>query len=249
MLLENKVIVVTGAASPRGIGKATAKALAAQGARVVILDLRKEDAQAAAADLGPDHLGLACDVTDKDACVAAARATLERYGRIDGLINNAGITQPVRTLEIGGKDFDAIVDVNLRGTLYMSQAVIPAMKEQNGGSIVCMSSVSAQRGGGIFGGPHYSAAKAGVLGLAKAMAREFGADRIRINSITPGLIQTDITGDKLTPDMRAEIIKGIPLGRLGDAADVANACLFLVSDLSTYLTGITLDVNGGMLIH
>ena len=249
MLLENKVIVVTGAASPRGIGKATAKALAAQGARVVILDLRKEDAQAAAADLGPDHLGLACDVTDKDACVAAARATLERYGRIDGLINNAGITQPVRTLEIGGKDFDAIVDVNLRGTLHMSQAVIPAMKEQNGGSIVCMSSVSAQRGGGIFGGPHYSAAKAGVLGLAKAMAREFGADRIRINSITPGLIQTDITGDKLTPDMRAEIIKGIPLGRLGDAADVANACLFLVSDLSTYLTGITLDVNGGMLIH
>ncbi|WP_423761820.1 SDR family NAD(P)-dependent oxidoreductase [Burkholderia sp. NLJ2] len=249
MLLDNKVIVVTGAASPRGIGKATAKALAAQGARVVILDLRQEDAQAAAADLGPDHLGLACDVTDKDACVAAARATLERYGRIDGLINNAGITQPVRTLDIGGKDFDAIVDVNLRGTLYMSQAVIPAMKDQHGGSIVCMSSVSAQRGGGIFGGPHYSAAKAGVLGLAKAMAREFGADRIRVNSITPGLIQTDITGDKLTPEMRADIIKGIPLGRLGDAADVANACLFLVSDLSTYLTGITLDVNGGMLIH
>ncbi|KVH36945.1 SDR family NAD(P)-dependent oxidoreductase [Burkholderia cepacia] len=249
MLLENKIIVVTGAASPRGIGKATAKALAAEGARVVILDLRKDDAHAAAADLGADHLGLACDVTDKDACVAAARATLERYGRIDGLINNAGITQPVRTLEIGGKDFDAIVDVNLRGTLHMSQAVIPAMKAQSGGSIVCMSSVSAQRGGGIFGGPHYSAAKAGVLGLAKAMAREFGADHIRVNSITPGLIQTDITGDKLTPDMRADIIKGIPLGRLGDAADVANACLFLVSDLSTYLTGITLDVNGGMLIH
>ncbi|ORC49410.1 short-chain dehydrogenase [Burkholderia sp. A27] len=249
MLLENKIIMVTGAASPRGIGKATAKAFAAQGAHVVILDLREEDAQAAAADLGAQHLGLACDVTDKAACVAAARATLERYGRIDGLVNNAGITQPVRTLEIGGKDFDAIVDVNLRGTLYMSQAVIPAMKEQNGGSIVCMSSVSAQRGGGIFGGPHYSAAKAGVLGLAKAMAREFGPNRIRVNSITPGLIQTDITGDKLTPEMRVEIIKGIPLGRLGDAADVANACLFLVSDLSSYLTGVTLDVNGGMLIH
>jgi NAD(P)-dependent dehydrogenase (short-subunit alcohol dehydrogenase family) len=249
MLLENKIIMVTGAASPRGIGKATAKALAAQGAQVVILDLREQDAQAAAADLGAQHLGLACDVTDKTACVAAARATLERYGRIDGLVNNAGITQPVRTLEIGGKDFDAIVDVNLRGTLYMSQAVIPAMKEQNGGSIVCMSSVSAQRGGGIFGGPHYSAAKAGVLGLAKAMAREFGPNRIRVNSITPGLIQTDITGDKLTPEMRVEIIKGIPLGRLGDAADVANACLFLVSDLASYLTGVTLDVNGGMLIH
>ncbi|MGF6600868.1 NAD(P)-dependent dehydrogenase (short-subunit alcohol dehydrogenase family) [Paraburkholderia sp. GAS448] len=249
MLLENKVVMVTGAASPRGIGKATAKALAAQGARVVILDLREEDAKSAAADLGEGHLGLACDVTDKAACLSAARATLEKYGQIDGLINNAGITQPVRTLDITAENFDAIVDVNLRGTLYMSQAVIPVMKEQKRGSIVCMSSVSAQRGGGIFGGPHYSAAKAGVLGLARAMAREFGPDNIRINSITPGLIQTDITGGKLTPEMRADIIKGIPLSRLGDAVDVANACLFLVSDLSAYLTGITLDVNGGMLIH
>ncbi|MFM0726842.1 SDR family NAD(P)-dependent oxidoreductase [Paraburkholderia strydomiana] len=249
MLLENKVVIVTGAASPRGIGKATAKALAAQGARIVILDLREEDAKRAAADLGDAHLGLACDVTDKAACESAARATLERYGRIDGLINNAGITQPVRTLDITAEGFDAIVDVNLRGTLYMSQAVLPAMKERKSGSIVCMSSVSAQRGGGIFGGPHYSAAKAGVLGLSRAMAREFGADSIRVNSITPGLIQTDITGDKLTADMRVDIIKGIPLGRLGEASDVANACLFLVSDLSTYLTGITLDVNGGMLIH
>jgi NAD(P)-dependent dehydrogenase (short-subunit alcohol dehydrogenase family) len=249
MLLENKVVIVTGAASPRGIGKATAKVLAAQGAHVVILDLREEDAKAAAADLGAGHLGLACDVTDKAACVKAAKAALERYGRIDGLVNNAGITQPVRTLDISAEGFDAIVDVNLRGTLYMSQAVLPAMKEQKSGSIVCMSSVSAQRGGGIFGGPHYSAAKAGVLGLARAMAREFGPDSIRVNSITPGLIQTDITGDKLTPEMRTDIIKGIPLGRLGDAADVANACLFLVSDLSGYLTGITLDVNGGMLIH
>jgi NAD(P)-dependent dehydrogenase (short-subunit alcohol dehydrogenase family) len=249
MLLDNKVVIVTGAASPRGIGKATAKALAAQGARVVILDLREEDAKRAAADLGDAHLGLACDVTDKAACESAARATFERYGRIDGLINNAGITQPARTLDITAEGFDAIVDVNLRGTLYMSQAVLPAMKERKSGSIVCMSSVSAQRGGGIFGGPHYSAAKAGVLGLSRAMAREFGADSIRVNSITPGLIQTDITGDKLTADMRVDIIKGIPLGRLGDASDVANACLFLVSDLSTYLTGITLDVNGGMLIH
>ncbi|WP_439893080.1 SDR family NAD(P)-dependent oxidoreductase (plasmid) [Ralstonia sp. 25C] len=249
MLLENKVVIVTGAASPRGIGKATAKALAAHGARVVVLDLRLEDAEQAARDLGEGHLGLACDVTDRSACDAAVQAVLTKYDRIDGLINNAGITQPLRTLDIQAGNFDAVLDVNLRGTLYMSQAVLPHMKAHKGGSIVCMSSVSAQRGGGIFGGPHYSAAKAGVLGLAKAMAREFGGDNVRVNSITPGLIQTDITGDKLTPDMRAEIIKGIPLGRLGDAADVANACLFLVSDLSAYMTGITLDVNGGMLIH
>jgi NAD(P)-dependent dehydrogenase (short-subunit alcohol dehydrogenase family) len=131
----------------------------------------------------------------------------------------------------------------------MSQALVPHFRSRQQGSIICMSSVSAQRGGGIFGGPHYSAAKAGVLGLAKAMARELGADNIRVNSITPGLIQTDITSGKLTDQMRTDILKGIPLNRLGDAADVGNACLFLASDLSTYLTGITLDVNGGMLIH
>lgn len=249
MLLDSKVVIVTGAASPRGIGKATAKALAAQGARVVILDLHKGDAESAAREFGEDNLGLHCDVTDKAACIAAAAAVIEKYGRVDGLINNAGITQPLKTMDIGADNFDAVIDVNLRGTLYMSQAVIPQMRAQRSGSIVCMSSVSAQRGGGIFGGPHYSAAKAGVLGLARAMARELGPDNIRVNSITPGLIQTDITGDKLTTEMRAEVIKGIPLGRLGEAADVAHACLFLLSDLSSYLTGITLDVNGGMLIH
>lgn len=249
MLLENKVVIVTGAASPRGIGKATARVLAAQGARVVILDLQLADAEAAARDLGLEHLGLACNVTSKADCDAAIATTLARFGRIDGLINNAGITQPVRTLDISASDYDAILDVNLRGTLYMSQAVIPQMRQQQAGSIVCMSSVSAQRGGGIFGGPHYSAAKAGVLGLAKAMARELGADNVRVNSITPGLIQTDITGDKLTDAMRVDILKGIPLARLGRAEDVANACLYLVSDLSSYLTGVTLDVNGGMLIH
>jgi NAD(P)-dependent dehydrogenase (short-subunit alcohol dehydrogenase family) len=112
-----------------------------------------------------------------------------------------------------------------------------------------MSSVSAQRGGGIFGGPHYSAAKAGVLGLAKAMARELGPDGIRVNCVTPGLIQTDITGGKLTPEMKEDIRKGIPLNRLGDAIDVARIYLFLASDLSSYVTGAVIDVNGGMLIH
>ena len=118
------------------------------------------------------------------------------------------------------ENYDAVLDVNLRGTLYMSQAVVPQMRQQRSGSIVCMSSVSAQRGGGIFGGPHYSAAKGGVLGLGKAMARELGPDNVRVNSITPGLIQTDITGGKLTDDLKAEIIKGIPLGRLGVADDI-----------------------------
>lgn len=250
MLLKNKVAVISGAASPRGIGLATAKTFAAQGAQVVILDLDGETAAAAAAQLeGSGHLGLACNVTDKAACEQAAQQVLAHYQRIDVLVNNAGITQPVKTMEIDAQSWDRIMDVNLRGVLYLSQAFIPTLRAQRSGSIACMSSVSAQRGGGIFGGPHYSAAKAGVLGLAKAMARELGPDNVRVNCVTPGLIQTDITGDKLTPELRAEIIKGIPLTRLGDAQDIANAYLFLASDLSSYITGAVIDVNGGMLIH
>ena len=253
MLLKDKVAVITGGAGPNGLGFATAKLMAAHGARVAILDLARAEPQAAAAKLGAGHLGphlgLVADVTDKASCDAAAAAVLKAFGRIDSLVNNAGITQPVKTLDITGADYDRILDVSLRGTLYMSQAVLPAMRAQKSGAIVCISSVSAQRGGGIFGGPHYSAAKAGVLGLARAMAREFGIDGIRINCITPGLIETDITQGKLTPERKVQIAADIPLARLGRADDVAGCCLFLASDLSAYCTGITLDVNGGMLIH
>ncbi|BAP45623.1 SDR family oxidoreductase [Pseudomonas sp. 21LCFQ02] len=249
MLLQDKIAIITGAASARGIGRATAEIFARQGARVVILDLDESAARDAAAALGEGHLGLAANVADKAQVNAAVATVLERFGRIDVLVNNAGITQPLKTLDIGHSDYDKVLDVSLRGTLLMSQAVIPAMREQKSGSIVCMSSVSAQRGGGIFGGPHYSAAKAGVLGLARAMARELGPDNVRVNSIAPGLIQTDITGGLMQDERRHAIIDGIPLGRLGQAQDVGNAALFLASDLSAYLTGITLDVNGGMLIH
>lgn len=249
MLLRGKTAIVSGGASPRGIGLATARLMAEHGARIAILDIDGGQAAEAAASLGSGHIGAACDVTDLEACKAATAKAIEAFGKIDILCNIAGITQPVRTLEIGPGDWDRILDVNLRGVLYLSQAVIPQMREQRDGSIICMSSVSAQRGGGIFGGPHYSAAKAGVLGLGKAMAREFGPDGIRVNCVTPGLIQTDITGGKITDEMRIDIIKGIPMSRLGDAKDVAGAYLFLASDLSAYITGAVIDVNGGMLIH
>ena len=214
-----------------------------------MLDLAGAEPAAAAAKLGPAHIGIVADVTDKASCNVAVVEVLKKFGRVDALVNNAGITQPAKTLEITGADYDRILDVSLRGTLYMSQAVLPAMQAQRSGSIVCISSVSAQRGGGILGGPHYSAAKAGVLGLARAMAREFGPDSIRINCITPGLIGTDIIKGKLTEEKKAEIAQTIPLNRLGRADDIAGACVFLASDLSLYCTGITLDVNGGMLIH
>lgn len=249
MLLKDQVALITGGAGLNGLGFATARLMAAQGARVVICDLERADPAGAAAQLGAGHLGLVADVTDKASCEAAVQAALQAFGRIDTLVNNAGITQPVKTLEITGSDYDRILDVSLRGTLYMSQAVLPAMQQQGSGSIICISSVSAQRGGGILGGPHYSAAKAGVLGLAKAMAREFGPQNIRVNCITPGLIGTDIIKGKLSEEKKAEIAETIPLARLGRADDIAGACVYLASPLSSYCTGITLDVNGGMLIH
>ena len=249
MLLADRVALITGGAGLNGLGFATARLLASQGARVVIADLEAARPAEAAAQLGPQHQGLVANVTVKADAEAVVASVLEQFGRIDILVNNAGITQPRKTVDISEADYEAVMDVSLRGTLLFSQAVIPAMQRQRSGSIVCISSVSAQRGGGILGGPHYSAAKAGVLGLARAMARELGPDGIRVNCITPGLITTDINKDKLTAERKAEISETIPLARLGVPADVAGACLFLASDLSGYCTGITLDVNGGMLIH
>jgi NAD(P)-dependent dehydrogenase (short-subunit alcohol dehydrogenase family) len=225
----------------------------AEGARVAILDIDGAAAKSAAQNLNPisenPHLGIACNVANQDSCAKAIEAVIAAFGQIDILVNNAGVTQPVKLLEITPSDWDRIQDVNLKGVLFLSQAVIPHMRRRKVGSIACMSSVSAQRGGGIFGGPHYSAAKAGVLGLAKAMAREFGSDGIRVNCVTPGLIGTDITAGKLTDEMKTKILEGIPLGRLGEADDVAGIYTFLASDLSAYVTGAVIDVNGGMLIH
>jgi NAD(P)-dependent dehydrogenase (short-subunit alcohol dehydrogenase family) len=253
MLLRGKTAIITGAASPRGIGLATARRFAEEGARVAILDIDGPAALTAAQGLEQTgeqaHIGVACNVADQSSCAKAVETVIATFGQIDILINNAGITQPVKFLDIKPGDWDRIQDVNLKGILFLSQAVIPHMQKRQAGSIACMSSVSAQRGGGIFGGPHYSAAKAGVLGLAKAMAREFGADGIRVNCVTPGLIGTDITSGKLTDEMRTKILEGIPLGRFGEAKDVAGIYTFLASDLSAYVTGAVIDVNGGMLIH
>jgi len=250
MLLTGKTAAISGAASPRGIGRATARLFAEHGARVAILDLDRAAVSEAAASLpGEGHIGLACDVTDRDACRAAAAEVLAAFGAADILVNNAGITQPVKFLDIEPSDYDAVLNVSLRGTLYLSQAFIPSMQRQRAGSIVCMSSVSAQRGGGIFGGPHYSAAKAGVLGLAKAMAREFGPDGIRVNSVAPGVIWTDRIGGAIGENRRADWTDGTPTGRLGESSDIASSVLFFASELSQHVNGQTLVVDGGRKIR
>jgi NAD(P)-dependent dehydrogenase (short-subunit alcohol dehydrogenase family) len=248
MLLKDKVAVISGAASRRGIGLATARLFVQHGARVAILDLDDAACRRAAESLGPGHLGLACDVTDPEACRAVAQRILAETGQVDAVISIAGITQPLKLMEISSADWDAVSAVSAKGTLFLSQAFVPHMRQRKKGSIACISSVSAQRGGGLFGGAHYSAAKAAVVGLTKAMARELGPDGIRVNCVSPGTIMTDITGGVIE-GMKDELAKSIPLSRLGTPEDVAGVFVFLASDLSAYITGFVIDVNGGLLIH
>lgn len=244
MLLKDKVCVITGAASTRGIGKAIAKMMAEHGAYIVITDIDREAASAAAKDITKSGFGIACDVTDPGACRHAAEKVLEWAGCIDVLVNNAGISQPKKLMDIDQTDYDKVLDVSLRGTLNMSQAVTPSMRSRRAGAIICMASVSGQQGGGLFGGPHYCAAKAGVMGLARAMAKELAPDGIRVNCIAPSWIDTDITSG-MSDEARDQIIASVPLGRGGRVEDVAGVALFLASELSAYVTGTTIDVNGG----
>lgn len=250
-LLEGRVAIISGAGRERGIGKATAKLFAAHGASVALLDLDEAEVQAAAAEVsapGANAIGIVCDVSQPESCKAAIERVLgwpTGKGRIDILVNNAGLTQRKRVADISVEDYSRITDVVLAGTLRLSQAVMPAMKSQRAGNIICISSMSAQQGGGVFGGAHYCAAKAGVLGLVRAMAKELGPDGIRANAITPGLILTDFSRSGSTDESKHAVAKDWPLGRAGDPAEIAGACLFLASDLSSYVTGVTLDVNGG----
>lgn len=248
-LLEDHVAVVTGAASRRGIGLATAKLLAAHGARVAVVDLRKGETAAAADMLGAQHRGYACDVGDADATRAAVARIRQDFNGIDSLLTFAGISRSTKVMDISTEEYETVMAVNVGGTMNMCRAVIPTMREAGRGSIVCIGSIAGLRGGGLFGSAHYSASKGAVHSLAKALARELGPDGIRVNAIAPGLIDTDIFQGKLTDEKRAEIIKTIPLGRVGEPSDVAHLALFLVSEWSSYITGGVLDVNGGAHIH
>jgi NAD(P)-dependent dehydrogenase (short-subunit alcohol dehydrogenase family) len=245
--LDGRVALISGAGRARGIGKATAQILIAHGARVVLLDLDEAEAQATALEVagsGGQALGLACDVRKLQDCERAVQRAVEwAGGGLDILINNAGVTQRRPLPDISADDYDLVTDVVLRGTLNLSQAALPHLNP--GASIVCVSSMSAQQGGGVFGGAHYCAAKAGVLGLVRAMARELGPRNIRVNAVAPGLILTDFSRSGSTDEDKHAIARNWPLARAGSPSEVAGAILFLASDLSSYVTGTTLDVNGG----
>ena len=249
MQLKDRVAIVTGGASLLGIGWATAKRFADEGARVVILDLDQSQAEQAAHAIDAQHLGLACDIRDEAACRSAVQRVLDRFGRVDVLVNNAGVSQSQRLMDSTQADYDLVMDVSVRGAYNMSRAVVPFMRSRHSGSIVCMGSVAAQRGGGILGGPHYSAAKGAIQALAKAMARELAPDGIRSNAIAPGMVDTALLVGKIDDAGKVRVAEGVPLGRLATPVDIANACLFLASDQSAYITGVVLDVSGGLHIH
>nr|MBF0683797.1 SDR family oxidoreductase [Pseudomonas sp.] len=248
-LLENRVVVISGASHPKGIGKATARLFVEHGARVAILDLDAELARQAARDIDCDSSKITafrCDVSRLDECERAISQIAEwSSGRIDVLVNNAAITQRAIFEEISEADFDRITSVNLRGVFFLSKAVLPTMVAQASGSVICISSLSAQNGGGIFGGAHYCGAKAGVLGMTRAMAKEFGPSGVRVNAIAPGLITTDFSRTGRSDESKDESARDWPLRRAGRPHEVASGCLFLASDLSSYITGTTLDINGG----
>lgn len=249
MLLKDKVAIVTGAASLLGIGWATAKRFADEGARVALLDLDAAAAQGAALEIGASHRGYACDVRDEAACRDTVQAVLREFGAVDILINNAGVSQSLRLMDASQQDYDLVMDASVRGAYNMSRAVVPHMRSRRSGAIVCMGSVAAQRGGGVLGGPHYSAAKGAVQTLAKAMARELAPDGIRANAVAPGMVDTELLVGKIDEAGKRAVAQNTPLGRLATPLDIANACLFLASDLSAYVTGVVLDVNGGLHIH
>ena len=249
MLLKNKVAIVTGCASLKGIGWATAKRFAHEGATVALIDLDEKGAHAAAGEIGPIHFGYACDVRDAKRCNEVVAAIIASFGKVDILVNNAGVSQAKRLMDSTKDDYDIVMDVSLRGAYNMSRAVVPHFRSRKSGNIACIGSVAAQRGGGVLGGPHYAAAKGGVQTLAKAMSRELAPDGIRVNAVAPGLIDTELLIGKIDEEGKRRVAEGTPLGRLGTPQDVANALLFLCSDLSSYITGVVLDVNGGFHIY
>jgi 2-hydroxycyclohexanecarboxyl-CoA dehydrogenase len=238
-----RVAVITGAGSKRGIGAATAQILKEDGFEIALLDRDETSVRERAQEIGA--VAFRCDITDRAEVEAAFNGIAERFGRIDALVNNAGYTRPTRVMDITDEEWRAMFAVHVEGTFMVTQTALRRMIPAGYGRIVNLSSVSALRGGGIFGGSHYSAAKAAVLGFTKATAREVAPHGITCNAVTPGLIDTDITGGLLDDTRRAQLRADIPVARLGTADDVAFAIAFLCAERAGYITGEVLDINGG----
>ena len=245
-LLEGKTAIITGAS--RGIGRGIARVFAEHGADLAFTFSNS----ATAAEVLEKELGLLgtkvksyqSNAADFEAAQQLVADVLEDFGKIDILVNNAGITKDNLLMRMGEEDFDKVIEVNLKSVFNMTKAVQRTMLKQRKGSIINMSSVVGVKGNA--GQTNYAASKAGIIGFSKSVALELGSRNIRSNVIAPGFIETEMT-DKLDPEIVAQWRAGIPLKRGGSPEDVANACVFLASELSAYITGQTLHVDGGML--
>jgi 3-oxoacyl-[acyl-carrier protein] reductase len=237
-LLDHRVAVVTGAG--QGIGREIARVLAEHGAQVVLADIDADLAKEAAGELG--GVGVACDVTSEEQMRGLVADTLRDLGQLDVFVNNAGITRDASLKKMTVDDFDAVIRVHLRGTWLGVREASAVMREQKSGSIVNISSLSGKSGNP--GQTNYSAAKAGIVGLTKAAAKELAHHNVRVNAIQPGLIRTAMT-EAMSPEIFAEREAAVPMKRAGEPAEVAGAVVFLASDLSSYVTGSVIEVGGG----
>lgn len=242
--LENKVCLITGAA--QGIGLATALKFAAEGATVVVCDVRQTAVDAAVDQckaLGVNSTGFVMDVTQRPMVDAVVAQVLQQHGRIDVLVNNAGITQDARLQKMTLEQFDRVIDVNLRGVFHCAQAVADAMTAQGSGVILNASSVVGIYGN--FGQTNYAASKFGVIGFTKTWSRELGPKGIRVNAVAPGFVATPILGS-IPEKVISEMEQRVPLRRLGRPEEIANVYAFLASDEASYINGAVIEVSGGI---
>lgn len=244
-LLNGQIAVVTGGA--QGLGLAIAERFVSEGARVVLGDVNLEATEAAAKQLGGGEVAVAarCDVTKADEVETLLQAALERFGGLDIMVNNAGITRDATMRKMTEEQFDQVIDVHLKGTWNGIRLAAAIMRENKRGAIVNMSSVSGKVG--MVGQTNYSAAKAGIVGMTKAAAKELAHVGVRVNAIAPGLIRSAMT-EAMPQRIWDQKLAEVPMGRVGEPSEVASVALFLACDLSSYMTGTVLDVTGGRFI-
>lgn len=243
--LRNKVALITGAAS--GFGSAIARALVEEGCAVCLADINLSAVEQTKVSLGKATHAVEMDVGNASDVRAKIDRIAKEQGRIDILVNNAGILKTGSIIDASIEDWDQVCRVNLSGVYYCSKAVVPTMIKQRFGKIVNISSISAFKGGGVFGNVLYGTTKAGVVALTKGFARELGPYGINVNAIAPGLADTGMTSQYLNDEKRRQVSQAIPLGRLATPADIARLVVFLASNLSEYITGETVTIDGGYL--
>jgi len=245
-----RTAVLTGAASERGIGRATANRLASQGWCVAILDINETDAAKAAADIADRHgvrtIGIGADVSDEASVDAAISRVEAELPPIVALANIAGISSPTAFMDTTVQEWDKVFAVNMRGAFLVSQRVLKGMIERRLGRIVSISSISAQRGGGTYSKVAYSASKAGIIGFTRALAREVGEFGITVNAVAPGPVDTDIMGGTLTEERKKQMSEGVMMGRVGTRDEIGALIAFLLGEDAGYITAATYDINGGL---